>query len=69
MTHTTFNEIQNRLTLNLRQQRETLNKQLGFAKEQYAFACENYGNCSKQAARYDKIACSLQAAVEALGEI
>jgi len=69
MTHTTFNEIQNQLTLNLRQQRDALKKQHDLAKEQYAFACENYGNCSKQAGRYDKIACSLQTAVEALEEI
>lgn len=69
MTHTTFNAIQNQLTLNLKQQRDTLKRQLSLAKEQYVFACENYGNSSEQAGRYDKIACSLQSSIKALEEI
>jgi|GEM_PF-4790037 len=69
MTHTTFDEIQTRLTLNLRQQRDTLKQQFDFAKSQYTIACENYGNCSKQAGSYDKIVCALQTAIEALAEV
>ena len=54
MTHATFDEIQNQLTLNLRQQRDALKKQLSLAKEMYDIACENYGNGSEQAVRYDE---------------
>ncbi len=69
MTDVTFNEIQRQLTLHLISQRDTLKRQMVAAKGQYRFACENYGDCSKQAGRYDKIVCALQAAIEALDGI
>lgn len=69
MTHTTFNEIQSQLILNLREQRDAIERQLNLAKSQYTFACKNYGVSSMQSGGYDKIVCSLQVVMEALKEI
>lgn len=69
MTDITFNEIQNRLASNLAEQRRILKDQLDFAKSQYRFSCENYGNTSEPAGRYDKIVCALQTAIMALKAI
>lgn len=69
MTHATLNEIQNRLTICIKGERDALKKQLDLAKAQYYVACDAHGNSSEQAGRFDKIVCSLQTAIEALNEI
>lgn len=69
MTNETFTALERQLTQSIKQQGETLKRQLMFAKRQYKFACENYGNSSPQAGRWDKLACALSYAVDALDVI
>ena len=69
MTRATFSDLEKRITRSLKEQNEALKNQKQFAISQYKIACENYGNTSNEAGRWDKIACAVSYAIEALNAI
>lgn len=67
MTKTTLADIQYQLSLSIQATGSLLAGQLSQAKGYYRMACDAYGTHSVEAGRWDKIACNLQTAIEALG--
>lgn len=66
MTHATFNDIRRGYRGNILNIRDNLSAIADGLKEQYRFACENYGNASVQAGDFDRMLCAVQAAVEVM---